>query len=61
MHTVYFQPTLFPELTKPLAVQASIIWCLSQARIDLDGCDGKGIWRKNGWMMEVGTLIVWTG
>ena len=49
---------------KPLGMQASIIRCLSQARINWEGCDRKGIRRKNAefnlWLgvMEVGALIV---
>jgi len=30
------------------------IWCLSQAKINWEGCGRKGIQRKNGGMMEVG-------
>jgi len=45
-------------LTKPLGMQASIIPCLSQARINWEGCSKKSIWCKNGEMMEVGALIV---
>ena len=33
------------------------IWCLSQARINWEGCGRKGIRRKIGRMMEVGTLM----
>ena len=34
------------------------IWCLSQARIKWKGCGRKGIWHKNGGMMEVGCWLV---
>ena len=34
--------------TKPLGMQASIIRCLSQARINWEGYGRKGIWHKNG-------------
>jgi len=34
------------------------IWCLFQARIEWEGCGRKGIWRKNGGMMEVGRWLV---
>ena len=33
------------------------IWCLSQARINWEGCGRKGIWRKNGGIDGVGLLI----
>jgi len=33
------------------------IWCLSQTRINWEGCARKGISRKNGGMAEVGTPI----
>ena len=33
---------------KALAMKASITWCLSQARINLEGCSRKAIWHKNG-------------
>jgi len=36
------------------------IWCISQARINWEGCGRKGI-HKIGGMMEVGELIVWMG
>jgi len=42
-------------------VQASIIWCLSQARINWMGCGRKGIQRKNGGKMEMGASIVRMG
>ena len=35
--------------------------CLSQARINWEGCGSKGIRRKIGGMMEVGALMVRTG
>jgi len=31
-----------------LHMQASIIWCLSQARINWEGCGRKGTWHKMG-------------
>jgi len=34
--------------TDPLGIQASIIQCLSQARINWEGCGRKSIWRTNG-------------
>jgi len=34
------------------------IWCLSQARINWEDCGRKGIWHKNGGMMEVGHWLV---
>ena len=34
------------------------IWCLSQARINWEGCGRKGIRRKIGGMMEVGASMV---
>jgi len=46
---------------KPPGTQASIIRCLSQARIHWEGCGKKGIQRKKWGMMEVGALIVWMG
>ena len=43
---------MFLRVTKPLGMQASIVQCLSQARINWEGCDRKGIWHKNGvWLM----------
>jgi len=30
------------------------IWFLSQARINWEGCIRKGIWHKNGGMMDMG-------
>jgi len=33
------------RVMKSLGMQASIIWCLSKARINWEGCDRKGIWR----------------
>jgi len=49
-------------LTKSPGMQASIIRRLSQARINWDGCDRKGIrWHKNGRAMEAGALIVRMG
>jgi len=41
------------RVTKPPVNQATgyaiqHIWCLSQARINWEGCARKGIWRKNG-------------
>jgi len=41
---------LRPNETKPLGIQASIIRCLLQARINWQGCGRGGIWRKNGGM-----------
>ena len=35
------------EKTKPPGMQASINRCLSQARINWEGCDRKGVRRKN--------------
>jgi len=35
------------------------IWCLSQARINWEGCCRKGIRHKNGGMREVGRWLVW--
>jgi len=40
-HSVYLS-------TKPLGMQASITRCLSQARINWEGCSSNGIQRKNG-------------
>ena len=41
------------------------IWCLSQARINWEGCVRKGIWHKNGGMAEMGERwerqLVWMG
>jgi len=37
------------------------IWCLSQARINWEGCVRKGILRKNGGMAEVGHQLVRIG
>jgi len=34
-------------------MQSSILLCLTQARINLEGCGRKGIRRENGGMMEV--------
>jgi len=42
-------------------MQANIIRCLSQARTNWEGYGRKGIWHKNGGMMEVGALVVWMG
>ena len=44
-------------LAKPRSMQSSIFLCLSQARINWEGCDRKGIPRKNGGMMEVGQSL----
>jgi len=57
--------TIFLTITDP-GMQASTyaiqhIWCLSQARINWEGCDRKGIWRKIWWMMEVGASMVRMG
>ena len=35
-------------ITKPPGMQASIFFCMSQARINWEGCARKGIWRENG-------------
>jgi len=35
-------------------LQSSMFLCLSQARINWDGCSRKGIWHKNEGMMELG-------
>jgi len=40
--------------TKRPDMQTSIIQCLSQARINWEGCSRKGIWRINKGMMELG-------
>jgi len=42
-------------------MQASIILCLFQARINGEGYGRKGIWHKNGVMMGVGAPIVQMG
>ena len=42
-------------------MQASIIWCLFQDRINWEGCNRKGIWHKNGGMMDVEAPIVQMG
>ena len=42
-------------------MQASIIQCLFQARINWEGCGRKGIWRENGETMEVAAPIVRMG
>jgi len=47
--------------TKPRGMQCSIFLCLSQARINWENCDRKGIWRKNGGMMEVARCLVQRG
>jgi len=38
-------------------MQSSIFLCLSQARINWEGCGRKGIWRKNGEIDGGGLLI----
>jgi len=35
-------------LVKATGYASQHIWCLSQARINWEGCARKGIWRKNG-------------
>ena len=45
----------------PLAMQASIIQCLSQAMINWEDCSRNGIQHKNQGMMEVGAPIVQMG
>ena len=47
--------------TKPLDMQASSIYCLSQARKNWEDCGRKGIRCKNGGRMEVTAPIVWMG
>jgi len=42
-------------------MQASIILCLSQAKINWEGCGRNGILCKNGEMMEVGAPVVRMG
>jgi len=42
-------------------MQASIILCLSQAKINWEGCGRNGIRCKNGEMMEVGAPVVRMG
>ena len=42
-------------------MQASIIWCISQARINWEGCSRKGIRRQNRRIIEVGAPIVQMG
>jgi len=44
-----------------LGTQASIIQCLSQARINWEGCGRKGIWRKKCACDGGGALTVWMG
>ena len=46
---------------KPLDMQASSIYCLSQARKNWEDCGRKGIRCKNGGRMEVRAPIVWMG
>jgi len=48
-------------LNQPTRYATQHTWCLSQARINWDGCGRKGIWHNNGGMMEVGAPIVWMG
>jgi len=38
-------------------MQSSIFLCLSQARINCEGCGRKGIRHKNGWIDGGGLLI----
>ena len=40
-------------------MQSSIFLCLSQARINWEGCDRQGIRRKNGRLMEMAWWLVW--
>jgi len=42
-------------------MQASIFGCLSQARINWEGCVRKGIWRKNGGDGRGGGTNQWMG
>jgi len=37
------------------------IWCLSQARINWEGCGRKGIWCKNVGMMDAGHWLFQIG
>jgi len=46
---------------KPSGMQASIIRCLPQARINWDGCSRKGIPHKKWGMKEVGAPIIRMG
>jgi len=38
-------------------MQSSIFMCLSQARVNWEGCNRKGIWHKNGGIDGGGLLI----
>jgi len=62
-HKIIFAASICTLLssTKPCGMQSSIFLCLSQARINLQGCGRKGIRRKNGGMMEVARLLVRRG
>jgi len=50
---------LFNFFNQATGCTSQHLWCLSQARIKWEGCGRKGIWRKNGGMMEVGHWLIW--
>jgi len=41
------------SVAKATGYASQHIWCVSQARINWEGCARKGIWRKNGGMEEM--------
>ena len=46
------------RLTKPLGIASQHIYCLSQARINWEGCSRKGIWHKKWGGGDGGGLLI---
>jgi len=55
--------SIVPYVDRPTATGyvSQHIWCLSQARINWEGCTRKGTRHKMEGMSEVGALISWEG